>query len=342
MPTFDTSERVNTGFIKVKLVHAQGYSLLLPDMIVVDVDGLRWLQPKFFSACLLSFFDDGAIARMGIEPAHGVKLIVDFASKDLVRSYDDGSFLYRCKFSSPMVLKPHLAGKCSLDADHRVWLNLFHHTAAGTVGLIRKSGYFKGSRWNIQGNKKLVNVEYVYFTDLKRITNKRHLLKVAMASDGKIRLMPTNGLLPSDMVTIDVYRESTKNRCSTIEAMVPADAVASQHVWRHDALDQPVYYEASHPAIHRVGLEPGTVLPIGGDAVDIGAASLKRFDYVVLGYANTREGLVAPYDEEDTRELFKIERCETAGDPFAFWALHPNSDHYTGRVAEQQTFEPTR
>lgn len=160
-----------------------------------------------------------------------------------------------------------------------------------------------------------------------------------MASNGKLHLIPTNGFAPRDIVTIEVYRETTLNRRHTIRVRVPAEIIAPQHVWRHDAFDQATYYEISHPAIFRVGLEPNAVLPYKSNAIDLTVGTLKRFDYVVLGFATTREGLVAPYDEEDTRELFKIERCDVEGDLFAFWLQHANSDQYRGRSVEQQIFE---
>ncbi|MCW2236827.1 hypothetical protein [Azospirillum canadense] len=332
-------EAIHEGYVKVKLAHARGFTVLLPDLLIADLGGWRWFQPQYFSAPLLSFFDDAGHAEFNIEPAPGVKLLIGITRDRLVRSYADGSFLYRCRLAGPKRLKAFAAGTCSLDANHTVWLDLFHHTSADAAAAIRASEHFRGSRWNIQGTKRLTNVEYAYFTSLPRISSRKHLERIAMATDGALRLITTNGVAPRDILSIKVYRESTLNRRNTIRLRVPADTVAPQHVWRHDANDQPTYYEASHPAIFRVGLEPGTVLPFADGAVDLARAALKRFDYAVLGFATTHAGLVAPYDEEDTRELFKIERCEEDGDLFAYWRRHHDQDLYTGRRIEQQAFE---
>lgn len=116
---------------------------------------------------------------------------------------------------------------------------------------------------------------------------------------------------------------------------VPAHCIASQHVWRHDADDQPVYYEAAQQQIYRVGIEPKTVLSFDENTIDLSSASVKQFDYVVLGFATTKDGLIAPFDEEDTSELFKIERCD---DLFEFWKSHPNRDLYTGKPVDLQAF----
>jgi hypothetical protein len=106
-------------------------------------------------------------------------------------------------------------------------------------------------------------------------------------------------------------------------------------VWRHDANDQPVYYKTAHQQIFRIGIEPGTVLPFEDDTIIVSQASLKHFEYVVLGYANTKAGLVAPFDEEETRELFKIERCD---DLFEFWKSHPNRDLCAPKDVDLQEF----
>ena len=106
-------------------------------------------------------------------------------------------------------------------------------------------------------------------------------------------------------------------------------------MWRHDAHDQPVYFEAAHQKIFRVGIESGTLLHFERDKITVATASPKYFDYAVLGYAVTVEGLIAPFDEEDTRELFKVERCS---DLFAFWTSHPNEDLYTPNRVDLQAF----
>jgi hypothetical protein len=87
--------------------------------------------------------------------------------------------------------------------------------------------------------------------------------------------------------------------------------------------------------IFRIGIAPKTVLPLTQGTIDLSEATLKQFDYVLLGYATTKDGLLAPYDEENTRELFKVERCE---DPFEFWKAHPNRELYTAKHVELQAF----
>jgi hypothetical protein len=284
----------------------------------------------------LAFIDDAASAIVGIEPAPGLKLIVGTTRDRLVRSYGDGSFLFRCRVAAPIEYRANSGPRCTIDAEHVIWLDLFHHTTEGARSSIRSDRHFRGSRWNVQGTKTLSNVEYVYFTDLDKIRTDADLKRIAMASDGVLHLLTTNGTVPQDVIPLKVYRQSTCDRQYTLRIRVPAQCIASQHVWRHDANDQAVYYEAAHQQIFRIGIEPRTVLPFDDDTVVVSRASLKHFEYVVLGYAVTKTGLVAPYNEEDTRELFKIERCD---DPFAFWKSHPNRDLYTSKHVDLQKFD---
>ena len=91
--------------------------------------------------------------------------------------------------------------------------------------MIEDSGNFRGSPWNIQGNKKLTNVSFAYFTCLDSITTQADLTQIAMANDGKIYLMvdgfnPPADLTPrtaeskyaNEILTLEVYREDTANR----------------------------------------------------------------------------------------------------------------------------------
>lgn len=331
-------EHTYEALIKLKLVHAEGFSLLLPDLIAADINGWKWFQPKFFTACSIAYLDDFSIATLAIDFSEtGSRFLVNFTSSQFVSQFDDGSHLYRCMLAGPPNLAALAAGTCSIDPCGEVILDLFHHTTPDAVEAIRQSGNFRASRWNVQGNQELENVGYAYFTNLSAIRSDQDLMRIAMASDGKIRLLPTNAHSRRDAISIEVYRESTLGRCATINVAVPASIVASQHIYRHAPHGQPVYYETCHPEIFRVGLLPGRVLPFEGQYIRPASKDLKRFDYVVLGDADTARGLAAPYNEEHTDALFLVERCsdETF---FDFWQRNANIDKVTGRPIELMAF----
>ena len=223
-----------------------------------------------------------------------------------LRRYDDNSFLYDCRVVGPRGFNATATGSCSVTDDHTIWLDLFHHTTDEAAAAIFADQHFRASSWNIQRNKKLVNVAYAYFTSLPQITTESDLQSIGMASDGVVRLIPTNGAEPVDVIDIKVYRERTENRRRVIDARIPAHAVAPQHIWRHDPQGQPTYYEVSKPAIFRVGLEPTTTLPFDGQAVDVCRAKIKRFEYVVLGFADTEKGLVAHTTRRKPRRSLRL------------------------------------
>ena len=328
------------GLIKLKLIHARGFSVLLPDLLAAHIGGWRWFQPKFFTACMLAFRDGHSVGTLWIDLAEqGPRVCVRFSSEHFIRRFGDGAQLFRCSISGPPDLASFAAGTCTLSEDHDVLLDLFHHTTDQARDGIRESEHFRSSPWNIQGTKKLNNVGYVYFTSLPMIESDADLRRIAMASDGEIAFLPTNASSAQHAVRINVYRESTTNRTSTLKVVVPASAIASQHVYRHAPHGDPVYFEICHPEIFRVGLVPQAVLPLAGDRALPPAESLKTFDYVVLGDADTAAGLEAPYDEEHTQDLFLVQRCE-AESIFDFWERHANSDQYGGRGFERMKFQP--
>lgn len=328
------------GLIKCKLIHAQGFSLLLPELLVADVGGWKWFQPKFFTACLLHFLDGFAMGSLWIDLSEEPpRLSIQFTSSQLVRKFEDGSHLYRCFISGAADLAAIATGTCAISDDNDVLLDLFHHTTPEAREAIVESGHFRASSWNVQGTKKLENVGYAYFTSLRAIRTERDLHRIAMASDEQIVLMPTNARNRADAVLIRVYRESTSNRQATLKVSVPASAIASQHLYRHAPRGDVVHFELCHPEIFRVGLVPGAVLPFEGERVRPAPKSLKGFDYVVLGDADTAAGLEAPYDEENTKALFIVERCAEES-IFDFWKRNANTDQVTGREFERLAFEP--
>lgn len=287
------------------------------------------------TATLLGFLDDAAYAQFSFEPSGELRLIVAITRDRFVRTYDDGSFLYACRIAGPAGFEARATGGCRVAEDHTDLARLIpsHDRRSGRRDL--REPAFSWLKLEHPGNKALVNVAYAYFTSLPTITTDAELQSIAMATDGEVSLIRTNGATPADVVNIKVYRENTFNRRHSIAVRVPAHAVAPQHIWRHDPYEQATYYEVSKPAIFRIGLEPSTVLPFDGQAIDISQASMKRFDYVILGYADTLDGLLAPYDEEETKQIFKVERCE---DLFAFWRDHANSDQFSQKTLEMQKF----
>jgi len=338
MPTHPGSV-VCEGLLKIKLAHAQGFSVLLPDILLVEESGWKWFAPKYFTPPLLSFRDNEGYCQFVVETLSGAELFVAFTKDRLVRKFGDGSALYRCRISALPGLSQHATGACQVDANSTPILPLYHHTTKEVVEVIKRSGHFIGSRWNIQGSKKLLNVDYVYFTTLPSIQSDQDLVEIAMASDGLVHFLPTNGTPPKDVVSINVYRESTLNRNSTISMHVRADLLSPQHIWSHSPRGGAAYYEISRPAIFRVGIMPGARLPFADETLRPIGTELRKFGYVVLGDADTPSGLVAPFDEENTKAILRIEHLSDSN-LFDHWRENANTDQFAGQHVERQEFEP--
>ena len=331
-------QNVVDGFIKLKLVHAEGTSLLVPDLLAVDAGGMRWLQPKYFYAPQLSFWDGYAAADIRLEANGGAEVTVGFTSAGLVASLSDSSQVYRCVISGPADLAQSADGTCSMDPSGDFRLDLFHHTTDQAAAAIRASGHFRGSSWNVQGTRELKNVAYAYFTSLQRITSEADLAKIAMASSSYIGLLRTNAVSMSEAIRLKVYRASTTDRTATVPVSVPASLVAPQHVYRHAPWGRAVYFEACRPDIYRVGLLPEKVAPFADGMLTVPEADRKCFEFMVLGDADTEAGLIAPFDEEETNSLLHIEAC-TDQSLFDFWRAHANSDQVAGRAPELLVFK---
>lgn len=56
-------------------------------------------------------------------------------------------------------------------------------------------------------------------------------------------------------------------------------------------------------------------------------------EYSIIGDARNKEGLAAPFEEDETKFIYKIEDCgkESIHD---FWFSHENKDLFTGKVVE--------
>lgn len=316
-----------TGFIKVRLLHREGASVLLPEVLVIEDGDLHWVQPQFFNACVIVFGDDPT-GTIGLSAAdrHGRDLAITarFQRSDRIGGDQDRSEVYRCSLESDYPIEDLTTGRALVRTDGGIDLLAHHHTTAASLDAILASGEVWGSPWNYQGVRKLTNVAYAYFTSLPKMESEEDLRLVAMASNGKAGVQLDDPKAPP--VVFDVYRESTTNREATLPLWIPAEIVSAPHVWLHRGGS--VYYEIAHPWIHRVGLLPGATLPFKGDRAVPVEADLRRFDYAVLGDCSTPEGAGAPFDEEETTETFAIADLGSA-DLFDYWWQHQNQVLYT-------------
>jgi hypothetical protein len=110
--------------------------------------------------------------------------------------------------------------------------------------------------------------------------------------------------------------------------------LAPQPIHRHTLPGQPIFCAIVEPYIHRVGVEPDRVLEHHDDKIADSDDSIKRFDYLILGNASTVAGLEAPFDEENTKEIFKIADTSTSQNILEYWQENNNQDLFSGSSPE--------
>lgn len=339
------------GFIKCKLAHSNRGSVIVPDQVYLRGKSLLWIQPLAFSPNLIISTKNQSICTLYVEIALGNTLKITFKNSDFIRHFDDSSSLFKCQIYGPKDLKKYATGKAEITEEKLIYLQLFHHTNEVFKERIIKSSYLKASQWNIQGNKILKNVNYIYFTCLDKIKTDDDLKKIAMASDGELLLAVDNSEFPkplplnwkqktykNDILKLEIYRQSTYDRSATLKFSVDASTLAPSHVIQHFPNGEAVYYEICNPYIYRIGVLPNEVLYFTKNKLHNDRNKLKKFNYMVLGDARRLEGLAAPYNEEETTQIFKIETISENLTVFEFWFQNGNQDLYSGKKIEFQQF----
>lgn len=342
----DPNRRRFEGIIKFRLAHSEGRSYLIPD-VLIGAGGTRFFIPSTFGPPLFTFDSDSGRHRVVFSLDTGpprvtemARIVVFIRSGDRIRTYDDGAQLYRCAFEGPRLITRVASGLCQRRADDDYALRLYHHTRPESARAIRGTRTLWSSPWNLAGTRQLANVAYAYFTTLPQIAIEADLHRIAMASDGRIRFQTTSDRPVEETLVLRVYRGDTRDRTTALAFDVPAALLAPAHLLLHPmSRGQPAYFEVLGPEIARVGVESRATLALAGGLVSVAHGDRKAFGTVILGDASTVDGLSAPYNEEDTRQVAHLEPLIDQ-DVFTFWLAHQNQDLVTGRIFEPRRFDP--
>jgi len=310
----------------------------------IEWAGWHFYQPIFFDAPIFGFnIEPGVhIARFSIDvggprEVSPTRLMIELRPEGFIRRYADGAQLYRCVIKGPRQLLNYASGRCRPREDGDFDIFLFHHTNPKACDSIKNGRELRSSRWNLQGTRELANVAYVYLTSLPSIVSEADLRRIAMSSNGVVSLQTTSDRFYEKELDLKVYRESTTGRTAKLPVTVSSDLLAPPHLLVHRPMANLPYYEVIGSEIYRIGVQPGIALKYARRAVTTCAGALKRFDYLIVGDASSLDGLAAPYDEEETREVVHIEKL-TDCDLFDFWLAHPNSDQFSSHRPEPRGF----
>jgi hypothetical protein len=330
------------GKIKCRLVHEVGNSIIIPDYIFIK-NG--WIQPLNFRAPFLNELDEEKIVcNINIDIQNGKTITVRFYNNKLIKFCSDKSQLFECEIYGLEDIEDYICGEYKT-IDDEIYLKLFHHTNEVGFEGITSSKSLRPSIWNYLGSKKCVNHHFGYFTHIPEIKYSNDLITVAMSREGKIDYMIDSFIQPKvlppnyrekfkkSIYTANVYRSTTLDRKQAISFLIPVESMDIKHIYMHHQGNL-VFYEICFPYIHRIKVKANSVLLFNDNYVIEKDDSVINSDYSIIGDARIKEGLAAPFDEEDTKFIFKIEDCgkESIHD---FWFSHSNKDLFTEKVIEK-------
>lgn len=345
-------EKEFIGYIKIKLAHGKQFSIIIPDILILkDNESLGWLQIHNFFPNIISKDDNQCVCSIRVDLSSGYTAKIKFSTGNYIRSFDDGSELYECVIIGSPQISELSMGEVKLTSSNSLMLKLFHHTTVEVVELIQKSGFFKLSAWNIQGTKKFDGIGFVYFTPIPRLIRSNDLKQIAMSSEGYFHLLidgfkspeivpyDLEKKYPNEVIKMVVYRENTEKRTAQLELEIPAEFLSPQHLHLHKPPSEGAYYSICCPFIQRVGLDSDSVLHFNyGQINPSQEGKIRRFYHIVVGDCTTKEGLLAPYDEDTTSQLFKIEFVKPGQTILKFWFDDGNQDLFTGKKIKPFNF----
>jgi len=322
------------GFVKCKLIHSKGKSIIVPDLVYILTGDseFEWIQFYSFLPCILTkFSEDEIIGSFPIDISFGHILRITITNEWHQHNLPDNSNLFKCRIEGPENIMGFTSGKGEV-IDGTPHIVLYHHTLPKFKDLIEADSFFKCSAWNYQGTKELSNFAYCYFTSLPTIVQSNDLKMIAMASDGKVQLIIDGS---DEIVEIEVYRENTANRTATLKMLIDSTVIENNHLWDHETNNGQVYYEKSNAFIYRIGVELGKTIQYNNQRIDR-QDGMKLLRYLIIGDAKAKDGITAPFDEEETEQIFKIEPFpDNDNNILKFWFSNGNTDLYTRKEIEE-------
>lgn len=347
------NQSIYNGYVKCKLVHKEQFSLIIVDLFCIENDmDLLWFQPLAFTANHLYKDKDVIYNYVAVDVSCGNNARLEFRNIDYIKSYPDGSQLHRCQIHGASDLKEYSTGHAYKDENNNLLIKLYHHTKVEFGKLIEAGSKFKLSTWNIQGTKANEKKGFLYFTALDNVRTNGDLIQIAMSSDGKIYHM-TDGddlsnfanysplkfyeLYRHRVLQLKVYRENSTNRNYKMNFYVASHLLSPQHIYKHFLADTGIYYEICKPFIYRICCADKNDYITFKDSLIFEVSSLHSSNYIIMGDCSTKDGLAAPYNEDDTAHIFKIEHASDLS-VLDFWFTYSNSDLFSDKFADLEMY----
>lgn len=292
--------------IKCKLVINRDYLNITPDLIYIITakNEFKWFQ---FFHFLPGIFDSEKNFKSHnfIDISGGHKCIISFGKDDYIKKLADDSVLYKCKIRGPKNIRQYATGKGKI-INGIPYIYLYHHTKDKFKKMILESKNLLGSKWNYQGNKKLKNVEYCYFTSIDMMKMQSDLKMIAMSTDAQIKMIVDKTM---ERISVKIPRQSTLDRKANIKFLIDGSLISNNHINQRmwDEIENIDYfYEIKFPYIFRVGIKPGTSINFKKDMIVHRSSKNISPNYIIMGKSTSKKGLLAPFHEEETDFIGKI------------------------------------
>lgn len=337
------------GILKCKLGHTgrRGSNIIPEFLFLQKKNEFSYIVPLGFLPSRMKFNDPHSYLYQEFDISCGNKVRYSCSTGDYLGKGVDHSHFFKVKVQGPPDLYSFSSGKAVKDKASFFKLEIFHHTSETAKDLIISSGTLKGSKWNIQGNKEIINFNRCYFTPLNSIKNEGDLIQIAMVNKGAIFLVqdgyepdliidPNN--IPAYVKKIEVYRSSTDDRKSSIKFLVPSTVISTRMIEFHEAI--PAYWKISNPFILTIKVKKDQFLSFNkkNDVYEVyeNQENILPSTNVIFSDCSSMQYIDATFDEENAFSLFKID--QTKQDPITRWKYNTNTDLFTGLPLEKTLF----
>lgn len=321
--------------IKCCLLHTKNSSFIFPEILFLEKG---WIQPLHFCASMISKISETEhICTIPVDISGGITLKVNIMSDGFIKQFEDGSQLFECQLTGPHDLDDYCSGEYKTE-DGDFYLRLFHHTDDQGFAGINSSKTLFTSSWNYQGTKKIKNFGFGYLTHIPQIKYENDLKTIAMSVDEKLhyhidtfippKVLPHNfeELYPNDIYVPKVYRSTTSDRKKTIAFWINSELIDIKHLYFHS--DPTKFYEICFPYIHRIKTPPKHKLEFDKTFSIKTNFAVPKKDYCIVGDATKIEGLAAPFEEDSSNYIAKVENCGKLT-LMEFWSKNGNTDLFT-------------
>jgi hypothetical protein len=171
-----------------------------------------------------------------------------------------------------------------------------------------------------------------------------------MSSEGTLTLVKDGVNIPQlvsegweeinveNVLKLPVYTSTTRKHDTRLRFWVDSTALSPMHLHMHEG-SSATFYAPVLPYVMRIGTDPGDVVRFDHDLCIQHDKEIRAFEYIVVGNCTTLEGLAAPYDEENTTSIMKIE-CPAHGTNLQdFWFDQGNKDHFSKKDVRKAEFD---